>query len=125
MKVLILGGGAFGTALALTLSRNGRSPIIWARDSERFRALRQTRRLAGAVLPDSIQFSTDLALSLRDVETVVNATPSSAVREMGGLMAGFEGLLISATKGIEFETGATMTQALAQEVPGASTVSCR
>ena len=59
MKILVLGAGAWGTALAMSAAATGRHAVtLWARDASQADALRQTRRneryLPGRVLPDAL-----------------------------------------------------------------------
>jgi len=58
MRVSILGAGAFGTALAISLAHNGRPVTLWARDTDHANDMQQTRqnakRLAGHHFPDTL-----------------------------------------------------------------------
>lgn len=59
MSVAVLGGGAFGTALAVALGRKG--PVtLWARDTAVLQDHRQSRRLPGVTLPDAVTVDPDL-----------------------------------------------------------------
>ena len=65
MSVAVLGAGAFGTALAVALARDGDPVRLWARDAGQVRAMAETRenaeRLPGVTLPDSVEPVSDLA----------------------------------------------------------------
>ncbi len=87
MNITVLGGGAWGTALALQAC--GRHAVrLWARDAEqvaRMRSLRRNARyLKEVALPASLQVSSDLATSLAHAEggLIVVATPMAALHEM-------------------------------------------
>ena len=61
MRIAVLGGGAFGTALALALSRDGTGVTLWSRDATDADEMRRTRKsgkhLPGLDLPDSLTVS--------------------------------------------------------------------
>ena len=68
MKILVLGAGAWGTALAMSAAASGRHEVmLWARDAAQARALRETRRneryLPGRLLPDALAIADADALS--------------------------------------------------------------
>ena len=70
-RASVLGGGAFGTALALALSRDGTGVALWSRDATDADEMRRTRKsgkhLPGLDLPDSLTVSREIpeaALSL-------------------------------------------------------------
>ncbi len=84
MKIAILGAGAWGTALALTLS--GRHPVtLWGRDSvamERLAATRINERyLPGVLLPTHLPVTADLSLALQDADLALLAVPVAGLRE--------------------------------------------
>lgn len=57
-----MGAGAFGSALAIALSRDGSDVTLWARSSEQVAALRETRevaRLPGVILPKELRITSD------------------------------------------------------------------
>ncbi len=63
-QIAILGGGAFGTALAVALVAGGADVILWARDPslvERMRRDRQNGRLPGVTVPQSVSVTSSLA----------------------------------------------------------------
>ncbi len=120
MSVAVLGGGAFGTALAIALAANG--PVtLWARDPGDMQQTRvNTRRLPGCRFPDALTVTGDLAEALV-AETVLLALPMQQLR--GFLQAHapmLEGkALVACCKGIELSTGAGPVQIITQEVPRA------
>jgi glycerol-3-phosphate dehydrogenase (NAD(P)+) len=97
MKIVVLGAGAWGTALAINAASNvaaGHQVTLWARDAGLVKALQtertNTRYLSGIALPDSLLIAGGGALSdiFEPAEVVVGqdlviiATPVSAVRAM-------------------------------------------
>ncbi|HPG02260.1 MAG TPA: NAD(P)H-dependent glycerol-3-phosphate dehydrogenase [Rhodoblastus sp.] len=125
-QIVVLGAGAFGTALANQAAHNGARVILWARDkghvTEMQEARENARRLPGVTLAPSVEPGSDLAC-LRDADVVLAATPAQALREIARAAAAFsrEGAdwLICA-KGIERGTHAFLSDIVAAELPGAN-----
>ncbi|MBU1214165.1 MAG: NAD(P)-dependent glycerol-3-phosphate dehydrogenase [Gammaproteobacteria bacterium] len=83
MNIAVLGAGAWGTALAISLS--GRHEVtLWARDAAQVAGMRETRRnrryLPDIALPDNLQLSDDLQAVLRRTNLIVVAVPVSGLR---------------------------------------------
>ena len=77
MKISVLGAGTWGTALAILLSNNGHDVTLWSKLSREIEALACDRtkipNLPGAVLPDSIQLTSELKDALVEPDIVVSA----------------------------------------------------
>jgi glycerol-3-phosphate dehydrogenase (NAD(P)+) len=122
----VVGAGAWGTTLALHLSRTG--PIVLlARDAEQARELataRENRRyLPDIKLPVEIEVTADPAALASATDLVLFAVPSAAMRQAARRVADHVGevaVVMSVAKGIEHDTLARMTQVLAQELPAAA-----
>jgi glycerol-3-phosphate dehydrogenase (NAD(P)+) len=93
MKIIVLGAGAWGTALAASAAGNvtaGNNVTLWARDPvqlQQLQLLRSNQRyLPGVLLPETLAFSSvELAATsslLADADLVVVATPMAALRQM-------------------------------------------
>ncbi|MEK6662931.1 MAG: NAD(P)H-dependent glycerol-3-phosphate dehydrogenase [Pseudomonadota bacterium] len=85
MKIVVLGAGAWGTALAISLSAH--HPItLWARDRRQIDAIAATREnvryLPGFALPDSIALSADLAQAIEGAELILAVVPTSGFRAL-------------------------------------------
>jgi glycerol-3-phosphate dehydrogenase (NAD(P)+) len=90
MKIIVLGAGAWGTALAVSTALNtsaGHQVTLWARDASRLEALRTTRTnsryLPGIALPAALQLEGgegSLGAAVRGQDLIIIATPVSAVR---------------------------------------------
>ena len=123
MKITVLGAGAWGTALAKLLQASGNTIALWGHDAQRLEELRRTGRneryLPGINLPRDWRIDPDLDRAVGDSECVVAAVPSKAFREVTGGLGDFSGVIVSVTKGIEDETGLTMSGVLAQTAPKA------
>lgn len=123
MKISVIGAGAWGTALAILLTRDSEHVVtLWGHDATRLNELKSTRRnayLPGIELPSQLQLESDLSAALAAAEVVVVAVPSKAFREVTTALVKFSGIIVSVTKGIEHETGLTMCGILNQTAPHA------
>lgn len=124
--ISVLGAGAWGTALATLCAREGRRVLLWARDAGHVAEMRATRqnarRLPGARLPDSLAPTSDFEEAAR-ARVVLAVAPAQALRSLARAARPFapEGAdWIVCAKGIERETGAFMSDVLAQELPQAA-----
>jgi glycerol-3-phosphate dehydrogenase (NAD(P)+) len=123
-RIGILGAGSFGTALAVHFAGAGGHAVrLWARNPELVERLAAGRvnadYLPGVALPSGVEPTADLA-ALAGCELVVAAVPSHGFREIlrQFLRLASDGRplpLISATKGIEPESLARMSQVAAEE----------
>ncbi|ADL54269.1 NAD(P)H-dependent glycerol-3-phosphate dehydrogenase [Gallionella capsiferriformans] len=84
MNITVMGAGAWGTALAISLAGQHRV-TLWARDAAQVAAMRASRcnvrYLPDVLLPDSLQLSDDFAASLAGAELVILSAPTAALRE--------------------------------------------
>ncbi|HEY2082126.1 MAG TPA: NAD(P)H-dependent glycerol-3-phosphate dehydrogenase [Verrucomicrobiae bacterium] len=122
MKVTVLGAGAWGTALARLLQQTGAETALWGHDPVHLEEIRRSgqneRFLPGILLPREIKLETDLKAVLTGDCTVV-AVPSKAFRDVTRVLKDFSGIIVSVTKGIEYDTGLTMCGVLAENAPNA------
>lgn len=125
MRLAVLGGGSWGTALAAHLARCGHEVCLWVRDAELVRVIstqhENPRYLPGVSLPDEVRATTDPMTAVASVEAAFMAVPSASAREAYRLVRGAAapGLpLVSLTKGFEIESLKRMTEVAAEEVPG-------
>ncbi len=109
MSVAVIGGGAWGTALADLLARKGEHVTLWARESEVVDSVNQRHMnemfLPGASLAPALRAEGDLAAAIRGAETIVSAAPSHAVRpvmaEAAKTLDRTRPLVVSASKGLD------------------------
>jgi glycerol-3-phosphate dehydrogenase (NAD(P)+) len=83
LKIAILGAGAWGSALAASLSSR-HSVRLWARDPlqrEELARARSTRYLPGIRLPEAFEIAVSREAALREVDLAIAATPTSALRQ--------------------------------------------
>jgi len=120
MKVAVVGSGAWGTALAIRLCKNGHDVTMWTFETELIPQMEQQRinpRLPGAILPEGLKISSDYAC-VRGCKLVVMASPSFPIRSVCRGVAPYldeDAILVSVTKGIEQGTLLRMSQVVEQE----------
>jgi glycerol-3-phosphate dehydrogenase (NAD(P)+) len=123
MRVTVLGGGSFGTAIANLASRNGCDTRMFIRDAAVAKDMQETRRNQ-RYLPDfemdkNLSFTNDLEFAVRDRDLILVAIPSSNFREVLRQVAPFMTgqVVVSLTKGIEPDSFALMSDIIRQELP--------
>lgn len=123
MKVTVLGAGAWGTALARLLQLGGHSVTLWGHDPRHLDEIRKARRneryLPGISIPDELHFEKDLLAAIDNADCIVIAVPSKAFREIAQQLSNYDKIIVSVTKGIEYDTGLTMCGIIAQVAPHA------
>lgn len=120
MKITVLGAGAWGTALAKALSENGNAVTIWDINAETLAEIqngRSEKYLPGVTLPKDWKTEADFGKAIGGAECLVLAIPSQAFRSVAAKLKGHPGIFVSVTKGIEFETGETMSRILREQAP--------
>ncbi|MBQ7230536.1 MAG: NAD(P)-dependent glycerol-3-phosphate dehydrogenase [Oscillospiraceae bacterium] len=120
MKVAVVGSGAWGTALAIRLCKNGHDVTMWTFETDLIPEMESTRRnprLPGAVLPENLAISPDYAC-VSGAKLVVMASPSFPIRSVCRGVAPHldaDAVLVSVTKGIENKTLKRMSEVVAEE----------
>ena len=120
MNAAVIGAGAWGTALACQLSRNGHDTVLWFRSPEKAALAQETRinpRLKNAVLPPQLLCTAD-PQCVRGCGLVVIAAPSFPIRSVCQTVAPYldeSAIMVSVTKGIEEGSLLRMSQIVAQE----------
>jgi len=117
--VAILGAGAWGTALAIVLARNGHDVVLCARRGELLNDLTHAREnyryLPGVSIPENVGLTDSWRDAVANAATILMAVPSRYARSSMANVAGAvrdDSIIVSATKGIEEDSLATMTTML-------------
>jgi len=120
LKIAILGAGAWGSALAVSLSAR-HEVRLWARDRAQQDELRQhraSRYLPGIALPAAIDVASSRAAALSNAELAIAATPTAGLREaLQGVERGSPAAWLWACKGFETGTGCLPHEIAAQSLP--------
>src|SRR5260370_206899 len=124
-KIAILGGGGWGTALAIVLSRS-RKPheiSLWVHNAGLAESIRGEREnktyLPGAKLSESVRVHAELEAALSGAQVILGATPSAHARAVYASALPFVAAgasFVSASKGLEPATHLRMSEVMAQVV---------
>jgi glycerol-3-phosphate dehydrogenase (NAD(P)+) len=120
MRIGVLGVGAWGSALAKVLHDNGNEVTLWDKNTALLAELQQGRSeklLPGVPLPTSWNVEADFSRATEGREILVMAIPSQFFRSVAEKLKGHPGIIVSVTKGIEYETGETMSRILREVAP--------
>ncbi len=125
-RVAIVGGGAFGTAMACVVRRSGHDTVLWAREPEVVSHLNEDginqMFLSGVRVPEGIRATNDLAEAAQGAALLLLAPPAQHTRAVCRALSPFvkPGLpVVTCSKGIERGTMALMPQVLAETLPQA------
>ena len=123
-RIVVVGDGGWGTALAMVLARTRHEVGLWSYDSQYAAHMRESRSnpryLPGFELPASIRIDADLAALLPGAELLISAIPSSFLRDVWTRHAALvpsDIPIVSVSKGLEDETLLRPTQVL-EEILG-------
>jgi glycerol-3-phosphate dehydrogenase (NAD(P)+) len=122
MNIVVIGAGAWGTALAISLAANHRI-TLWARDAAQVAAMREEhcnkRYLPDIPLPAGLELSSDLSAALADAELAIVAVPTAGFRSILQQLAQSSGSfgVLWLCKGFEAETSLLPHQVVAEVLP--------
>lgn len=124
MRIAVIGAGAWGTALSILAARAGHEVRLWSRRAAVVAEVNRGRTngayLAGHELPVSVRATVETSEALDGAELVLLVAPSHATRELLTRMSADarpEMIFVSATKGVEAETGMRVSEVV-REVLG-------
>ncbi|MCV3239122.1 NAD(P)H-dependent glycerol-3-phosphate dehydrogenase [Mesorhizobium sp. ZC-5] len=124
ISIAVLGGGAWGSALASTARHGGHDVRLWARDGATVEAINERgenpRYLPGLKLAEGIKATVDLVEALRGVGLVLAAAPAQALRDM--LLEAADAVphdipVMLCAKGIEQKTGRLLSEVVVEILP--------
>ncbi len=120
----IVGGGSWGTALALVLNTNNHQVDIWLRDNTQVEAILETREnkkyLPGVAIPEEIGVTSDIEKAIHKKDLIVLAVPSHAVRQTLNAykhLIDKSQILLNVSKGIENDTLLRVSQIVKAILP--------
>jgi glycerol-3-phosphate dehydrogenase (NAD(P)+) len=124
-RLVVVGAGSWGTALADLLAKKGNDVTIWALEDEVVQGINYRHEnplyLAGVELSPRLTATSNMTEAVRDARMVVSVSPAQHVRKVmaeAGRAVTPGTLIVSASKGIEKGTLATMAQVLQAILPG-------
>lgn len=128
-RCAVIGAGAWGTALADLLARNGHAVKLWAYEAAVVEAVNNGHEnpifLPGVPLHSALEATTSIETAVSDADLITFVTPSHVLRGLSRRAAAAlrtGAVLVVATKGIERGTLALMTDVVREEIPAARVV---
>lgn len=125
-SVSVIGAGSYGTALAITLARNGHPVVLWGHNLQHLERLQADRCnaefLPDAAFPDNLVIEPSLAQAIAASQDILVVVPSHVFGEVLAQIQPClesDSRLVWATKGLERETG-RLLQDVAREILGPS-----
>lgn len=122
--IAVIGGGSWGTALAIQVARAGHDIVLWDISSDHIKAMQHSRSnqqyLPGIALPERLKLSDQLETTLQSANTLLLAIPSHAVRSFlhaNHSLIKPEQHIVWATKGLEEGSAKLVHQVVAEELP--------
>lgn len=119
-KITIIGDGGWGSALAIALANNGHNVHVWGPFPDYIAEIKATKRnpkfLPGITIPANITWHSDPQESCHHADIAVLVVPSRHYRQVCTLFAPHlppNTILLSATKGLDPQSGERMTQVAA------------
>ena len=124
-KVVVMGAGSWGTALARVIASKGNQVILWDYNEERAKILQESRVnskfLSNAKFPETLEVKSDIKNLLEDADFLVMAVPSQVLRKVISKVSDqltSKTIIINTAKGIEISTGMRLSQVLKDEILG-------
>ncbi len=124
-KVVVLGAGSWGTALATVLAKNNEEVILWDKDFDKVQDIQKKREnekfLAGVRLKENIKVTSEEKGLFVNAKCVIFSVPSQVLR---GVVKKFSDqinenmIVVNTSKGIEIETGYRLSEVIKDEILG-------
>ncbi len=122
MRIVVIGGGSWGTTLANLLAKNGREVTLWVREQKLMAEMRARREnswyMPGVTLHEKLVVQADLEQAAAGAEVFVFAVPTQFYRTVLGHVREYmpkRAMIICANKGIEVGSLQTVSQITAAE----------
>ncbi len=121
-KIGVLGAGTWGIALAKMLANTGYDVTVWSAVKKELDVLMQTHthpNLKDAVIPESIEFTSELEKACKGKDIIIFAVASPYVRSTAAAAAEFidkNQIIVDVAKGIESKTLMTMSKIIDDEL---------
>ncbi|MFH0887376.1 MAG: glycerol-3-phosphate dehydrogenase, partial [bacterium] len=123
-NISVISAGAWGTTLAMILTKKGLPVKLWAYPSELAIDMQKHKEnktyLPGIRIPESLEITPDIEAAVKKSRIIIFVPPSKVFRSVVTQFAKYipqQALIISATKGLEKDTNLRMSQILEQELP--------
>ncbi len=124
VNIGVIGGGSWGTALAILLLNNGHNVDIWIRDSLQIQHIKESNEnkkyLPGIVIPPNLNLTNDISKVIYDKQVIVLAIPSHGVRQILNETKNIinkDQVIVNVAKGIENNTLLRISQIVEEILP--------
>ncbi len=124
-KIVVMGAGSWGTALARIIASKGNKVTLWDYNEERAKLLQKSRVnekfLSHAEFPETLQVTSQIEGLLDDVEYLIMAVPSQVLRSVIAKISDQlteKTIIVNTAKGIEISTGMRLSRVIKDEVLG-------
>ncbi len=124
-KIIVMGAGSWGTALAILLAEKGNEVTLWEYENEKAVTVEREREnkvfLPGAKFPETLHVTSELEGLLEGVKYVVFSVPSQVLRKVIGSITTQitqDMILVNTAKGLEMSTGLRMSEVMKEEILG-------
>lgn len=124
-KVVIIGAGSWGTALATVLAENNKKVVLWDKDFNKAEEIEKTREnkefLAGVKLRENIKVTSEIENLFLGVKYIVFSVPSQVLRiviKQFSNQITQDMIIVNTAKGIEIGTGYRMSEVIKDEILG-------
>ena len=118
-SITVLGAGSFGTALAITFSRNGHPIYLWGHNPQKMQKLNAERQnaefLPDIIFPDALHIEADLGNAIQASRDLLLAVPSHCFGEILSQIRPHlrpDSRIVWATKGLERNTGRLLEEVI-------------
>ena len=121
-KVGIIGAGAWGIALGISLEKNGCAVCLWHHDKQKLRKLnseRKTPKLDGIIISEKIKF-TDSLEEVLNSDTLIYASPTQEfdiITQKIRIITSINKPLVIACKGIDINSNKLLTEISKENLP--------
>jgi|TARA_B100001964_G_scaffold245071_1_gene329676 glycerol-3-phosphate dehydrogenase (NAD(P)+) len=122
-KISIIGGGSWGTTLAVLVAENGYDVNLWVREKAIAQSINKEKEnkvhLPGIKIPDKVHVKSSLQDAVSNADLIINAVPVQFTRELAKKYSKYINCdtVVNTAKGIETGTYNTMSEVLREELP--------
>ena len=125
LKISVIGSGTWGSAIASILKNKGNDVTLWSyfpEESEELKATGRVKNLPDFVMPEGINYTSDIRVATEDKDIIVMVTPSNAISKTAEAMCPYVkdgAVIVCASKGFDSQTQKTLTETIKDKIPKA------
>jgi len=126
MNISVIGSGTWGCALCAILADKGNKMTLWSyfeHESANLKATGKVPNLPDFVMPQNIEYTSDIEKATKDMDVIVMVTPSAAIGKTAENMSEFVkdgAVIVCASKGFDTQTQKTLTETIKEKIPQAT-----